>query len=575
MLLRRFSAASSNYIRRHSKLSYAYGVCSEPLRGETIPEVLDDLAIKYRDKLAIVSMHQGIEKTYHQLNEDASKFASALTGLGVTKGDRLGIWSTNCYEWVVTQFASAKVGAILVNVNPGYRDKELSYCLNLVGCHTLIADQKFKSTNYVEILERASPGITDATGFKVTSSSIPSLKNLVFLDAKENVAPNSITRFSQLLENAKPETTTDYQLGMDEAINIQFTSGTTGKPKGATLSHFNYVNDAHFTSKRIFSGLSERISCVPNPLYHTMGSILGTLMGLMSGSTIVYPSPTPVARETINAIEKYSCSIIYGTPTMYIDILNSPDVNNRKLDSVKTIVMSGSPCPPELARELKTRFTNLSFVCIPYGTTETSPVITVSEPSEDFESTIGNVGKAIDHMEVKLIDSKGLTVPRGTTGEVLARGHNVMLEYWNQPEKTKETIDNAGWYHTGDTGVMAEDGTLSINGRIKELIIRGGENIYPREVEDALLAHPHIADINVVGVPDKRLGEELCACVIMKPGFEDLTAKDIREFLLEKITHFKIPRYVVNVENFPRTSTMKVQKNQLREIASSKLGLTD
>ncbi|KAI1278717.1 Medium-chain acyl-CoA ligase ACSF2, mitochondrial [Halotydeus destructor] len=560
--------------RWQSKLSYAFGVCSESLRTETMPQVLNASVRRHPDRLAIVSMHQGIEKTYQQLGDDVSRFAIALKGLGVAKGDRVGIWSTNCYEWVVTQFATAKLGAILVNVNPSYRDKELSYCLNLVGCHTLISSQQYKSTNYVEILERASPGITNTTGFQVASSTIPSLTNLVYIDANENVAPSSVTRFSELLDKAKPSSAADCHIEMDDVSNIQFTSGTTGKPKGAALSHFNYVNNAHFVLKRMFSGLSDPIICMPNPMYHTMGSILGTFLGLMCGSTVVCPAPSPVPSKSIEAIEKYSCNVVYGTPTMYVDILNSPEVNNRKLDSVKTAIMSGAPCPAELARRLRTKFTNLSFVCIPYGATELSPGATVPEKPDDIESNLNHVGTVLDHTELKLVDLKGCTVPRGTSGEVLARGHNVMLEYWDQEEKTKEAIDNARWYHTGDIGVMAEDGTLSIVGRIKDLIIRGGENIYPREVEDALVAHPQIADISIVGVPDERFGEELCACVIMKPGFADLNSKDIRDFLHEKITHFKIPRYVLIMDEFPRTATMKVQKNELKEIASSKLGLT-
>ncbi|KAI1278753.1 Medium-chain acyl-CoA ligase ACSF2, mitochondrial [Halotydeus destructor] len=550
------------------QLSYAFGVCDEPLRCETIPEILKMSVTKHSDQLAIVSMHQGIEKTYSQFDEDVSRFASALSGLSVAKGDRVCIWSTNCYEWVVTQFSAAGLGAILVNVNPGYRDKELSYCLNLVGCHTLISGQRFKSTNYVEILERASPGITGITGSSVTSSTIPSLKNLVYIDSDDDIAPSSITRFSQLLKSADRRPEVNEQLSMDDIINIQFTSGTTGAPKGAAMSHFNYVNNTHFLSKRMFSGLSKIIICLPNPLYHTFGSILGTLMGLLSGGTIVLPAPVPVISESIKAIEKYGCTIIYGTPTMYTDILQSLDSNPRKLDSLETAIVSGAPCPPEVACRLKNEFPSLKFVGIPYGATETSPVITCTEPSECFEANLDNVGMALDHIEVKLIDSNGFIVPRASPGEILSRGHNVMVGYWNQTEKTQEVIDSARWYHTGDIGIMAENGSLYIIGRLNDLVIRGGENIYPREVENAILAHPHIADVNVVGVPDERFGEELCACVIMKPGFLDSTSNDIRDFLTEKI-----PKYVLVLDDFPRTATMKVQKSQLRELASRRLNL--
>ncbi|KAI1278752.1 Medium-chain acyl-CoA ligase ACSF2, mitochondrial [Halotydeus destructor] len=519
-----------------SKLSYAFGTSGESLRGETVPEVLSTTVTEYPDRLAIVSMHQGIEKTYVQFDEDVSSFSSALLGLGVTKGNRVGIWSANCYEWVVTQFATAKMGAILVNINPGCQDLELSHCLNLVGCHTLISGQRYTSSNQMAVLERASPGITNITGHRVTSNTIPSLKNLIYIDSDDNTAPCLITRFSQLLtKGEKQRKVSNVQISMDDVVNILFTSGTTGKPKGATLSHFNYVNNARFMSKRFYSGLSKKVICMPAPLHHIFGCVSGILMGLSTGSTIILPAPSPDTSKSIDAIEKHGCTVMYGSPTMFIDILDSPDLKNRKLDSLETAIMGGASCPPEVARKLQTVFTNLRFLCNPYGATETSPGLACTEPSECFEANLDNVGMPLDHVEVKLIDVNGCTVPRGSPGEILARGHNIMVGYWNQEEKTKEVIDSARWYHTGDTGVMAENGSLSIVGRIKEMIIRGGENIYPREVEDALAAHPHIADINVVGVPDKRLGEELCACVIMQPGFTDLNSRDIRDFLLEKV----------------------------------------
>ena len=450
----------------------------------------------------------------------------------------------------------------------------------MVGCHTLISYQKFKSTNYVDILERASPGITRQQESELRSQELPSLRKLIYIDQHEDIAPSHIVRFNDVLNSNHicddmTKAGNRPKLDSHDVVNIQFTSGTTGVPKAASMSHYNYINNIMFTAKYIVEGLSSKILCVPNPLYHTFGSINGTLNGGLNGLTVVLPSPVPSAGDTLRAIHDYKCSMVFGTPTMFTDIMNHSDIDRYDNRSLERAVMSGAPCPPELVSNLKSKFENLSFVSLPYGATETSPIMTVPKLDIDPQFALKCVGTPLDHTELKLVSTDGSTVPRGQAGEVLTRGHNVMVGYWSQPELTDEVIDVDKWYHTGDLGVMDELDRLSIVGRLKDLIIRGGENIYPREIEDILQSHPSIADVNVVGVADNRLGEEVCACIILKPDAQPLTTNDVKQFLAEKITHFKIPRYVIHLNEFPQTVTMKVQKNELRKIATKKLELVN
>lgn len=494
------------------------------------------------------------------------------------KGDRIGIWSPNSYEWVITQFAAAKIGAILVNVNPGYREKELEYCLNLAKCHTIITCQSFKSSNYFKILENVAPGITGMKdGIGIHHDKFSFLKNLIFIDQKEETAPSNVTRFSQLLSSGSTdEFRVSDDITFDDAINIQFTSGTTGNPKGATLTHHNIINNSYFTGKRLLGGLQKKIICVPNPLYHCFGSINGVITGIMFNGTAVLPAPVASPKPTLIAIDKYACDIVYGTPTMFVDILNESTLMNFKRTSIKRMVMSGAPCPVEAIKKLHSTFPNLKLVSLPYGSTETSPVMTIPEPDIPEKYAYDTVGRVIEHVELKIADPEtGKVLKRGEAGEVRSRGFSTFLGYWNEPEKTAEAVDSNRWYKTGDIGIMNDEGYVLIVGRIKDMIIRGGENIYPREIEDFILSHPSVADINVVGIPDERMGEEVCACIILKNGLKgsDEMSQDIRNFCRDKISHFKIPRYVLFVADFPRTITMKIQKHRLKDVAKEMLGI--
>ena len=569
-------------------MSYAYGLPQDPLSCQTIGQVLQESVESVPDKVFLSFPHQGLEITFKELYTDAQKLASSLKTMGVSKGDRLGIWSPNRYEWVVTQFATALMGVVLVNVNPGYREKELSYCMNLVECSTLIFCQSFRSSNYSDIINNLSPGIlssvSSSTG-AITSENkaLPYLKHLICLDAslsndEKNTVPSNVPRFSHLIKSTSCEEKLledDHSLTFDDAINIQFTSGTTGQPKAAVLSHHNIVNNGYFAGKAFLGGLSDPIIiCVPNPLYHCFGSVNGVMSGLLFRSQVVVPAPTAVGVKTLRAIDNYKCNIVFGTPTMFIDILrekNSSDGSKFSGKSIERAIMSGAPCPPEtIARVKAEAFLSCQNVLIPYGSTELSPVVTMvlnDAPKEYINTT---VGLPLEHSEVKVADPEtGKVLPVGSRGEVMARGYINFLGYYKQPDKTNEVIDDRRWYRTGDLGVMNKDGYLSITGRIKDMIIRGGENIYPREIEDYLLTNDLVADVNVVGVPDERLGEEIAAFIVVKEGVleDDSTRNQLKSFCRGNIAHFKIPKYFFFLKAFPRTVTMKVQKHKLKEVA--------
>lgn len=615
---------------------------SEPLIAKTIPQVLNEAVASHPNKPFIVSRHQGLEKTFTDLDLDASRLALSFKSIGIGKGDRVGIWSPNCYEWVVTQFATAKIGAILVNVNPGYREKEFAYCANLVGIHTLIFSQSFKNSNYTQILDNLSPGILQQKdGLGVTSSVLPSLTNLICLNLlssnDKETAPGNIHRFDQLAfqgtispsassyppprKTAETTTTTtdptspssssassasssstsysftDEGLTFDDAINIQFTSGTTGNPKGACLSHHNIINNAYYAGKLFLTKLTsptddgtDAVICVPNPLYHCFGSVNGVMSGLLFKSTVVLPAPTAEPTATLSAIDDFGCNVVYGTPTMYVDLLtkkkqHSSDKNSTKKilgTSIRRGIISGAPCPLEVIQRItKECFSNVQML-IPYGATEMSPVITMTPPNAPDHLIHSTVGPPIEHVEVKIANPEtGDVLPLGATGEVMARGFLTFVGYYNQPDKTSEALDNRRWYHTGDLGIMNEEGYVSIVGRIKDMIIRGGENIYPREIEDFLLTHSSVIDINVVGVPDERMGEEICAFVIVKDKKasslssteQEEMKNELKSFCKGQISHFKIPKYIIFVDDFPRTVTMKVQKHRLKDMAKEMLNL--
>ncbi|MBX6768359.1 MAG: AMP-binding protein, partial [Actinomadura rubrobrunea] len=475
----------------------------------------------------------------------------------VRKGDRVGIWAPNCAEWVFVQYATAKIGAILVNINPAYRVHELEYVLKQAGIRTLIAAPSFKTSDYAAMIEQARPGC-------------PDLRDVLLLGSDE---------WRELVESgraADPARLTEIAagLGADDPINIQYTSGTTGFPKGATLSHHNILNNGFFVGELLGYDEEDRI-CVPVPFYHCFGMVMCNLAATSHGACIVIPAPSFEPRATLEAVAAERCTSLYGVPTMFIAELNEPSFAEHDLSSLRTGIMAGSPCPVEVMKQVIDRM-GMTEVAICYGMTETSPVSTQTRADDSLDRRVSTVGTVHPHLEIKIIDPEtGVTVPRGTPGELCTRGYSVMLGYWNDPEQTAEAIDAARWMHTGDLAVMDADGYVNITGRIKDMVIRGGENIYPREVEEFLYTHPDIVDAQVIGVPDAKYGEELMAWVRLRPGAEPLTAEALREFCAGKLAHFKIPRYVHIVDEFPMTVTGKVRKVQMREEAIEILGLQD
>ncbi|MFX0576787.1 AMP-binding protein [Nocardia nepalensis] len=536
--------------------SYASGTAETPLLGDTIGEDFDRMAAAYADREALVDCPTGRRWTYRELAAAIDAIATGLSQRGIGKGDRVGIWAPNCAEWFLTQYATAKLGAILVNINPAYRTSELEYVLRQAGVCLLIAAPEFKISNYVAMIEQVRP-------------ECPGLEQVLVLGTPEWEA------LARTDIDAERLATIAATLSMDDAINIQYTSGTTGFPKGATLSHHNILNNGYFVGELCGYTEQDRI-CVPVPFYHCFGMVMGNLASTSHGAAVVIPAPAfdPVA--TLDAVAAERCSSLYGVPTMFIALLAELD-SGRDVDlsSLRTGIMAGSPCPVEVMKRVIDRM-GMSEVCICYGMTETSPVSTQTRRDDSIDRRTATVGRVGPHLEVKIVDpATGLTVPRGEPGELCTRGYSVMLGYWSEPEKTAEAIDAARWMHTGDIGVMDDDGYLAITGRIKDMVIRGGENIYPREIEEFLYTHPDILDAQVIGVPDPKYGEELMAWIRMKAGTTPLDADAVRAFCTGKLAHFKIPRYVHIVEEFPMTVTGKIRKAEMRELASELLASSD
>jgi fatty-acyl-CoA synthase len=481
--------------------------------------------------------------------------ARAFLAAGITKGDRVGIWSPNCPEWVLVQYATAKIGAIMVNINPAYRKHELEYVLNQSGVRALVSATQYKTSDYRGMVEEVR-------------GKCPSLESIVYIGDPswdELVATASTVEPSALTAVAAT-------LSCDDPINIQYTSGTTGFPKGATLSHHNILNNGFFVGELIAYTEADRV-CLPVPFYHCFGMVMGNLGATSHGACIVIPAPTFDPAATLQAVADERVTSLYGVPTMFIAELGLPDFSSYDLSSLRTGIMAGSPCPVEIMRRVMSEM-HMSEVSICYGMTETSPVSTQTRRDDDVERRTATCGRVMPHVEVKVIDpATGVTVPRGEPGELCTRGYSVMLGYWNEPDKTAEAIDAARWMHTGDLAVMREDSYVQIVGRIKDMIIRGGENVYPREVEEFLYSHPAIADVQVIGVPDPKYGEEILACVILRDSSGSLTAEDVVEFCRGNLAHYKIPRYVRVVESFPITVTGKVRKVEMREWAVQELGL--
>ena len=554
--------------------SYAHGASTVPLVGDTIGVHFQKAAERWADALALVVKHQDVRWTYRELNDRVDAFAAGLLALGLSPGDRIGIWSPNNSEWVVTQFATAKAGLILVNINPSYRTFELEYALGKVGCKTLITADHFKTSDYVGMLRELMPEIADSKPGQLRSARVPSLETLIRIGSD---AVDGFLRFDDvaaLAGESQREMLADLEskLQFDDAINIQFTSGTTGAPKGATLTHHNILNNGFFIGAAQRFTDRDRV-CIPVPLYHCFGMVLGNIACITHGSAMVYPGEGFDALATLEAVEAEKCTALYGVPTMFIAELGLPEMKRFDLSSLRTGIMAGSPCPIEVMRRCVSEM-NMSEVTIAYGMTETSPVSTQTAFDDPLERRVSTVGRAHPHVEIKIVDTDGRIVPVGAPGELCTRGYSVMLGYWGDPERTAEAIDAARWMHTGDLATMDADGYVNIVGRIKDMVIRGGENVYPREIEEFLFRHPKVEAAQVVGVPDPKYGEELCAWVKLKSG-TTATPEEIQDFCRAQIAHYKIPRYIKFVDSFPMTVTGKVQKFMMREQMVQELRLSE
>ncbi|MDO8840774.1 AMP-binding protein [Methanocalculus sp.] len=555
--------------------SYTCGVSEMPLRGETIGSMLNTIAAKYPDTEALVSVHQGVRYTYREFLREVDVFARGLMALGVERGNRVAIWSLNYAEWVIVQFATAKIGAIMVNINPAYRTYELEYALKQAEVQTLIIQGRFKTSDYVGMFYEACPEAFDSRAGRINSVKFPFLKNVIFMG---DIPYNGMFRWSEIQEMAddiSPEELDEREeiLEFDDPINIQYTSGTTGYPKGVVLSHHSILNNGFVIGEGMRFSEKDRL-CIPVPFYHCFGMVLSNLACVTHGSTMVLPAPVFSADAVLQAIQNEQCTAVHGVPTMFIAELALPNFHYYKLDTLRTGIMAGSPCPIEVMKEVNTRM-HMSEIVIVYGQTETAPGVTMSTVHDPLERRVATVGRVMPHTELKLIDPKtGKIVSRGEPGEICARGYMVMKCYYNNPSATHSTIDANRWNHTGDLGVMDEEGYIRIVGRLKEMVIRGGENIYPREIEEFLHHHPKIADAYIIGVPDIKYGEELMAWVKVENG-NILNEADIREFCKGKIAHYKVPRYYKFVDSFPMTISGKIQKFKMRQTAIEELGLED
>ena len=535
--------------------SYASGVSTTPLLGETIGANLDRTVARFGERQALAECATGRGWSYRELAAEIEAVALGLLGIGVGKGDRVGIWSPNCAEWTFVQYATAKLGAILVNINPAYRTHELTYVLEQAGIRTLVAAPSFKTSDYAAMIAEVQPSCTE-------------LRDVILIGRDGWDSLVTAGRAADSSPLAEIEAT----LTPDDAINIQYTSGTTGFPKGATLSHHNILNNGYFVGELCRYTEADRI-CIPVPFYHCFGMVMGNLAATSRGACMVIPAPAFDPSATLAAVAAERCTSLYGVPTMFIAELADPGFDSYDLGSLRTGIMAGSPCPVEVMKQVIERM-GMTEVSICYGMTETSPVSTQTRVDDTIERRVSTVGQVHPHIEVKVVDPEsGSTVPRGTAGELCTRGYSVMLGYWDEPVKTAEAIDRARWMHTGDLAVMDDDGYLNITGRIKDMVIRGGENIYPREIEEFLYTHPDILDAQVIGVPDVKYGEELMAWIQLRPGAVPVTAEMLRVYCTGKLAHYKIPRYVRLVDEFPMTITGKVRKVQMREESVHILGL--
>lgn len=553
------------------KEAHVRGATTPPLREETIGTALKAAAEKWPETEALVSVHQGIRWTYAELDAKADALAAGLLALGLRRGDRLGIWSPNNAEWTLTQFATAKIGVILVNINPAYRLSELEYTLNKVGVAALVTPERFKTSEYVAMVEELAPEIARSTGI-IGSARLPHLKHAIQIGGTPRKGWYAFDGIAGLAgdEERRMLAMTERDLNAYDPINIQFTSGTTGLPKGATLSHHNILNNGFFVGRSIGLKQGDRL-CIPVPLYHCFGMVMGNLGCLTHGATMIYPAEAFDPLAVLQAVEMERCTGLYGVPTMFIAELSHPDFSSFDLSSLRTGCMAGSPCPVEVMKKVISDM-HMTDVTIAYGMTETSPVSFQTGEDDPLERRVSTIGRVQPHLECKIVDLDGKTVPPGTPGELCTRGYSVMIGYWDDAEKTAEAVDAEGWMHTGDLATIDAEGYGNIVGRLKDMVIRGGENVYPREIEEYLYRHPKIEDVAVVGVPDPKFGEEICAWVKLKPG-ESATEDEIKAFCKGQIAHYKVPRYVRFVPEFPMTVTGKVQKFQIRDAMIEELKL--
>ena len=554
-------------------LSYVHGGSTTPLLGETIGAHFDRTVARWGDRPALISCQQGIHWSYRELGERVEAFAAGLLALGLGPGERVGIWSPNNAEWVVTQFATAKAGLVLVNINPAYRLAELEYALNKVGCRALVTATQFRTSDYVGMLNALAPELAHSQPGRLDAAKLPALRSVIQIGgtAPGTIAFEAVYDRGGAAERARLAELAG-ALQFDEPINIQFTSGTTGLPKGATLTHHNILNNGYFLGEEMHYDETDKV-CIPVPLYHCFGMVIGNLACITHGSAMVLPGEGFDPLATLRAIAEERCTSLYGVPTMFIAELDHPEFARFDLSSLRTGMMAGAPCPIEVMRRC-IRDMHLTEMTIGYGMTETSPVSTQTAIGDPLEKQVSTVGRVHPHVEVKIIDAEGRVVPRGIAGEFCTRGYSVMLGYWDDEARTAEAIDKTGWMHTGDLATMDADGYCNIVGRIKDMVIRGGENIYPREIEEFLYRHQAIQDVQVFGVPDTRLGEELCAWIKLRPGAA-LSAEEVQAFCRDQIAHYKVPRHIRFVDEFPMTVTGKMQKFIMRERMAAELGVKE
>jgi len=562
--------------RPQGGLSYVAGTCDDPLQFKTLPGLLDDAVRRFGAGEAAVFADSGTALSWHDLQRRADDVAAGLLALGIERGDRVGIWAPNCVEWLLVQFGTARIGAILVNINPAYRGSELEYALNKVQCRALVLARSLKSSDYVAILRMLAPELDEAVpDARLRLAKLPRLRHVVLIG--DGPAQAGFMPFAELTRIAGPAHRARLPglavaLDPDDAINIQFTSGTTGAPKGATLSHFNIVNNARYCAQAMALGERDRL-CIPVPLYHCFGMVLGVLSCTAVGATMVFAGPSFDAEATLRALQAQRCTAVHGVPTMFMAMLDHPRFAEFDLASLRTGIMAGAPCPIETMRRVVSQM-HMTEVTIAYGMTETSPISFQSAVDDPLEKRVTTVGRIQPHAEVKIVDADGRTVPVGVKGELCTRGYLVMRGYWEDAERTREAIDASGWMHTGDLATIDADGWCNIVGRAKDMLIRGGENVFPREIEEFLQGHPKVQSVQVFGVPDARFGEEVCAWIVLKPG-ATASAEEIRAFCQERIAHYKVPRHIRFVAEFPLTATGKAQKFVMREQMKRELGLDE